>query len=257
MPATPDDHWWFKLTAPVRLALEGRVGWECGAMLAARPLLDLAPRGDGHPVLVFPQMFGGDLTTQPLRAYLQGLGYRAEPWRLGVNPGPSDQLLEACQARLQELHREHRRRVSLVGWSLGGLYAREIAKASPAAVRLVITLGTPFTGKPSPAEIWQMSARLTGEPMGLTERHGPFERTPPVPTTSIYSRSDGIVPWRCSVERPGPTTENIEIESSHLGLAVNPLVLYAIADRLAQPEGGWRPFDRRGPRGWFYADPER
>jgi hypothetical protein len=78
-----------------------------------------------------------------------------------------------------------------------------------------------------------------------------------VPTTSIYSRTDGVVAWQCSVERKGPRTENVEVEANHLGLGLNPLAWYAIADRLAQPEGGWKPFDRRGALSWLYRDPAR
>lgn len=259
MPKTPscDDRWLLQATAPLRLALEGRAGWEHGATLAAQPLLARAPRGDGHPVLTLPLMLGNDLPMQPLRVYLASRGYAPYPWGLGINLGPRGDLLARCLERLHDLHHRHGRRVSLIGWSLGGLYARELAKEAPEAVRLVITLGTPFTGAPRPADVWRLYERLTGEPMGLPERHGPLDRPPPVPTTSIYSRSDGIVPWPCSREREGPRSENIEVESSHLGLGAHPLVWYAIAERLAQPEGAWRPFERRGWRALLYPDPRR
>ncbi len=249
--------WHLHATAPLRLALEGRVGWEIGASLAAQPLLSLAPRGDGHPVLVLPLMLGNDLATQPLRHYLSKQGYAAQPWGLGINAGPRQELMVRCLRHLRELHERHGRSVSLIGWSLGGLYARELAKQAAEIVRLVITLGTPFTGRPKPAEIWQLYEWVTGDQMGLTEVQGPLEQPPPVPTTSIFSRSDGIVPWTASVERESRLTENIEIESSHLGLGVHPLALYAIADRLAQPEGTWRPFERGGWKGNLYPDPRR
>ncbi len=254
-PSAPNP--WLYALAPLRLALEWRAGWEFAAMFATQPLLSQAPRGDGHPVLVLPRFLGCDLSTLPLRSYLIGLGYAVQPWELGVNVGPRDGVMAACLARLETLQSEYGRKVSLIGWSLGGLYARELAKAAPGRVRSVITLGTPFVGDASPSEIWRLYEGMTGDRMGLSTEHGPLEESPPVPTTSIFSRSDGIVAWPGSLEQAGRQTENIEVESSHLGLAVNPLCLYAIADRLAQPEDDWRPFERQGARAWLYPDPQR
>ncbi|MBK1723210.1 esterase/lipase family protein [Thiocystis violacea] len=248
---------WLQASTPFRLALESRAGLEFASLFVAQPFLYGAPTGDGHPVLVLPRLLGCDLSTQPLRHYLSTLGYAASPWELGVNLGPRQGVLRDCLARLAHLHAEHGRAVSLIGWSLGGLYAREMAKEAPDLVRQVITLGSPFTGHQTPADLWAMYEAATGDPMGLPERHGPLDAAPPVPTTSIYSRTDGIVPWNCSLEREGPQTENIEVHSSHLGLASNPLSLFAVADRLAQPEGQWQPFERRGLKAWLYPEPAR
>lgn len=244
-------------TSPLRLALELRVGLEAGAMLVAQPLLRSVPRGDGHPVLVFPRLLGSDLATLPLRAYLTSLGYAAAAWDQGLNLGPHQGVMPAARARLTELRERHGRRVSLIGWSVGGLYARELGKQAPGDVRQVITLGTPLTGRPKPAELWRWIEQTTGQPFGLPETHGSLEAPPPVPTTAIYSRSDGIVPWQDSMQRPGPQVENIEVDSSHLGLGLHPLVLYAMADRLAQPEGQWKPFRRDGLKAVLYRDPLR
>jgi pimeloyl-ACP methyl ester carboxylesterase len=142
--------------------------------------------------------------------------------------------------------------VSLVGWSLGGLYARALALAAPGEVRQVLTLGTPIDGEPRPADLWRGYERLTGRPMGLPADLGDLHGPLPVPTSSLYSRSDGIVPWQHSLLPDGPQAENIEVESSHLGLGVHPLTLYAIADRLAQPADAWQPFSREGLRAWLY-----
>ncbi|MCF7983398.1 MAG: alpha/beta hydrolase [Thiohalocapsa sp.] len=246
-----------QMTAPARLALEARAGWEMGALLAAQPVLAMAPKGDGHPVMVLPLMFGGDLSTGPLRAFLDARGYHAQPWDLGLNLGPRDGVFASCLERLSALSDRHGRKVSLVGWSLGGLYARALAKAAPGQVRCVITLGTPIGGFPKPGDLWRMAEMATGTKMGMPASLGPVEEPPPVPLTSIYSRSDGIVHWRCSVVTAAPRTENVEVESSHLGLGVNPLALYAIADRLALPEDDWRPFERSGVKAWLYRDPGR
>ncbi len=244
-----------QLSAPLRLALEARAPWELGAHVAAQPLLTLAPKGDGHPVLVLPLMFGSDLNTLPLRTFLAGRGYAVSAWGQGVNLGPRAGVFDACRGRLRQLSHRHGHPVSVVGWSLGGLYARALALAAPDEVRQVICLGTPFAGASRAADLWRTYERITGHAMGLPPEldglHGPL----PVPATSIYSRSEGIVPWTQSVEPAAPRAESIAVESSHLGLGVHPLTLYAVADRLAQPAGTWQPFRRDGVLRWLYPEP--
>jgi pimeloyl-ACP methyl ester carboxylesterase len=237
--------------------LELRALGEFGSALALLPLLRRAPRGDGHPVLVLPGLLAGDATTQPLRAFLADRGYAVHGWGLGRNLGLRPGFEERLKARLHDLHRASGRRVSLVGWSLGGVFAREIANALPAAVRSVVTLGSPLRGSPKSTNAWRVYQLVSGQRIDDPALRRPKETPPPVPTTSIYSRSDGIVAWRCSVERAGPQSESIEVIGSHLGLGVNPAVLHALADRLAQPEGRWRPFERSGLRSWIYPDPYR
>jgi pimeloyl-ACP methyl ester carboxylesterase len=241
----------------VRLALEWRAPLEYVAMLTARPLLTMAPRGDGHPVLFFPGLLASDRTTAPLRSFLKDLGYVPYGWNLGTNNGPREGVLEACRKRLRAIVRRHKRKVSLIGWSLGGLYAREFAKEYRKDTRLVITLGAPFTGHPRATNAWRVYERVTGRKLGAADLHEPLRVPPPVPTTSIFSRTDGIVAWQCSLEKEGPMHENIEVVASHLGIGFNPVAWYAIADRLAQPEGEWKPFSRDGGRAWFYRDPDR
>lgn len=239
-----------------RLLLEARAPLEFAASVAAAPWLLSAPRGDGHPVLVYPGFMASDVTTRPLRRLLRTLGHDVAGWEQGRNLGPRDGTLARAQQRIVELHERSGRRVSLVGWSLGGLYARELAKLVPHCVRGVVSLGSPFAGPPDANHAKGLYRLLQ---RGRPSTHAPRDLLPPppVPTTSIYSRSDGIVSWQCSVEAAGPQTESIEVAASHLGLGVNPLALYALADRLAQPEGGWRPFDRGGLRRAFYPDPHR
>ena len=241
----------------LEVLLESRALFEYGAGIAAAPLLRLAPKGDGHPVLVFPGMGASDSSTSVLRRFLRGRGYLAHAWRLGRNLGPTPEVILQSRARIQALRQRHGRRVSLIGWSLGGIYARELAKAVPEDVRLVITLGTPFAGHPRATNAWRLFELLHGRRQHAPGRRDAIRQPPPVPTTSIYSRTDGIVAWHCSVEREGPRAENIEVEASHTGMGVHPAVLYAIADRLAQPEGAWRPFARTGWRRLMYPDPRR
>jgi len=234
------------------LLLEGRAPWEYAALLAAAPWLARLPAGDGHPVLVLPGLGAGDLTTLPLRRFLRERGYTPYPWGLGLNLGPRRGVLEACVERARALQHRHGRPLSLLGWSLGGVYARELAKEMPAATRCVITLGTPFTGHPRATNAWRFYELVSGHAAHDPATMERVRRAPPVPTTSIYSRSDGIVAWQCSVNEAEPQVENIEIHASHVGMGVNPFALYAIGDRLAQDPSRWRAFDASGLRRWFF-----
>ena len=239
------------------LLLEVRAVAELVAFFSMIPLLRLAPPGDGHPVLVLPGLAAGDLSTRPLRAFLKDRGYRAHGWKLGRNLGPRPGVEADMQARLAQLHERYGRTVSIVGWSLGGVYARELARRAPAHVRSVITLGSPFAGDPRASHAWELYELASGRRADDWPGRERMKQPPPVPATAIYSRSDGIVAWQGCLEREGPASENIEVEGSHSGLGHNPAVLYAIADRLAQPEGQWRPFERSGLRSLIYPDPRR
>ena len=252
MAARPDS------VGPPSKALLAReaLAWpEFGAFVATVPWWGLAPRGDGHPVLVLPGLVQSDLSTQPLRSFLNSRGYRASGWGLGRNSGRAGLVDESLLQRLQALHDEHGRTVSLIGWSMGGLFARALARRAPQLVRQVITLGSPFTGPAKASNAWRMYETLSGERAGdpaVVERfRGPLA----VPTTSIYSRRDGIVAWQCCVDAPGPQAENIAVTSTHCGMGHHPAVLYAVADRLAQPEGRWTRFAPAALARWMYPAP--
>jgi pimeloyl-ACP methyl ester carboxylesterase len=245
------------------MMLEGRAPWELAAGLASLPWLRLMrklPHGDGHPVLVFPGLGANDLTTAPLRRFLDQLGYRSQPWGQGFNFGPRAGVLEQCKADLRALYEQHGRPVSLIGWSLGGIYARELAKEMPEQTRCVVTLGTPFTGHPRATNAWRFFELVSGHTVSDPELMAQIRQSPPVPTTSIFSKTDGVVAWRCSVNEPGPLAENIEVHASHIGLGMNPLAMYALADRLAQDPANWQAFEPKGARRWFFKtghDPAR
>ncbi|MCZ7655084.1 MAG: GPI inositol-deacylase [Rhodocyclaceae bacterium] len=214
-----NTHHWYEfdlLQSPglVRLALEWRAPWEFGASIAAKPLLSLAPKGDGHPVLVFPGLIAPDMSTLPLRRFLKGRGYAAAPLEAGHQSWPARGRHRVLPRRLRDLYDAHGRKVSLIGWSLGGIYAREVAKVYPDAVRQVITLGTPFTGHPKATNAWRLYEFVTGHKIGAPELHEPLRTPPPVPTTSVFSRTDGVVAWQCSVERASPLTDNIEVRQA-------------------------------------------
>jgi pimeloyl-ACP methyl ester carboxylesterase len=235
--------------------LEVRAFAEHYAGVALFPFWRAAPLGDGHPIFVLPGLAAGDASTVILRRFLRSRGFSPRGWGQGVNLGLRDGVLERAHDTLQELWAEHGRAVSIVGWSLGGLYARELAKQSPDMVRLVITLGSPFTGHPRETNAWRLYELASGHRISSHDFHGPLRIPPPVPTTSIWSRTDGVVAWQCSVETRRELAENIVVDSSHFGLGAHPACLYAIADRLAQPEGEWRPFHRRNWRQFIYCDP--
>lgn len=229
--------------------LEARVLLELAACLPAYPLLRRAPAGDGHPVLVLPGFLASDFSTRTLRAFLRGRGYSTHGWKLGRNLGPSPELAAAMAERLRELHERHARRVSLVGWSLGGIYARELARRFPTTVRQVITIASPFRDVEAanlPHFLRRVAERrpLRDEAAYRAVLSDPL----PVPSTAIYSRTDAIAPWHACRETGGPFRESIEVESSHLGMGHHPVVLLTIAERLGQAEGGWRPFIP--PAGW-------
>jgi pimeloyl-ACP methyl ester carboxylesterase len=223
------------------LALEGRAWLEFVALLPALPLLKRAPTGDGHPVLCLPGWLASDASTRALRWFLRHRGYHVHGWKLGWNLGPSAATVSGLAGRLTDLRRRHGRRVSLIGWSLGGIYARELACRFPDDVRQVITLASPFRD-PSATTVARWYRSVAPRRAGNGHEHRSRSRTPPpVPCTSFYSRSDGVVAWRSCLDDESPLSENIEVISSHCGMGHHPGVLLAIAERLAQPEGAWRP----------------
>lgn len=216
------------------------------------PMLAGAPRGDGHAVLVLPGFVSSDVSTSMLRLFLRSLGYDAQPWELGRNLGWKSigRESEKLAARLQILRARTGGKVSLIGWSLGGVMARQLAQKLPDDVRQVITLGAPFTGNARASSIAKLYEHVAGELVDgdfmkriLAECRAPLR----VPTTAIYSYGDGIVAWRNCIERSGQRTENIAVRGSHSGLTINPAALFAIADRLAMRDGSWHPF---APTGW-------
>ena len=170
-------------------------------------------------------------------------------------------MLEAARRSLDDAYGKSGRKVSLVGWSLGGVYARELAKRAPGKVRCVITLGTPFAGPPKSTNAWRIYELASGNNIEVEQAKYDLHVAPPVPTTSIFSRSDGIVAWRGSVQEAAfghGRSENVEVVASHIGMGVNPSAWWAVADRLAQPENSWRPFERDTLfKSLVYPDPER
>jgi hypothetical protein len=240
------------------LLAEVRGIFELNASVLLSPLLLRAPRGERHPVLTLPGFLASDLSMAPMRRYLNELGYDTYAWKLGRNIGGVSRMRAALRDLLAEIHGTTGRKVSIVGWSLGGVYARDLALQAPDMVRYVVSLGSPFANDVRATNATRLYEALSGEVIeSNSELHRAIAGDLPVPTTSIYSRTDGIVNWRTCLLRPSDTAENIEVHlASHIGLGVNPAALWAVADRLAQPEGQFRQFDRSGPFAIAYAPPE-
>ena len=236
---------------PRAIAEWGSLAWSAGALMAS------APRGDGHPVLVLPGFMTSDSSTRVLRRFLRMLGYDAHTWNLGRNLGTRaiGQQGEKLIERLREIHEQTGQKVSLVGWSLGGVMARLLARKAPDAVRQVITLGSPFAGSPKSTNVWRLYELMSGSRIDDPNHRAHLAEVaarPSVPCTAIYSKDDGVVAWQTCREDEGATSENIEVHGSHCGLGVNPSVLYAVADRLAQKDGAWGRFERKAGTGWIY-----
>ena len=232
-----------------RLLSESTALLEISANVTLRMQLPwLAPRGDGHPVLLVPGFTASDRSTRQLRRFLQRCGYAAEGWGQGRNIGLSERCLQGIEERIKQLADQQGEQVSIIGWSAGGLYARAIGHGLSEHVRQVITMGSPFKLNESnlhhlPRGIYELHDRLSPAPKD-PEAHldAYWHEPPPVPSTSLYSRRDGIAPWPFCLDHCDPQSENIHVPGSHAGMTYNPLMYFVIADRLSQPRGGWRPF---------------
>ncbi len=228
------------------LLLEPRGLIDIPALFAAAPFLLTAPRGRKHGVVVLPGFGADDGSTVLIRRYLSLLGYDAHGWKRGRNIRSPGVDVPAVIEQIKALQAKHKAPVSLIGWSRGGIMAREIARQIPAIVRMVITLGSPFAD-PTANNVGVIWKLLTGEdvpraPARLKELARPI----PVPATAIYTKADGVVAWRACLEPEGPQAENIEVRSTHIGLGFHAPALWVIADRLAQKWGTWTPFKPRG-----------
>jgi pimeloyl-ACP methyl ester carboxylesterase len=218
----------------------------------SRHLISRWPRGDGHTVLVIPGFMAGPRSTQFLRTFLGQLGYDPRDWGLGFNCGFAPGMRQQLCRRVRELRADAGgARVSIIGWSAGGIYARELARWCPDDVRSVITLGAPFRGNHRASHAWRLWSLLNRgpeaaelvSPLARGDREQPLS----VPTTCLYSKSDGVVAWQCCTSLPAASTDNVEVHSTHFGFGHTLDALYVIADRLSQPENCWRPYELTSP----------
>ena len=237
------------VTHPVQrpsLALLGAEPFRAAFELARHHLVKVRPAkpGDGHPVVIFPGLGAGASSVATLRDHCRALGYEAFDWGQGFNTGPQGDLdtwLGALKSRMVDLLSTHEQPATLIGWSLGGLYAREVGKLMAPHVRQVITIGTPFNADADHTNVGWLFRLLSGSPAALGPALGLRLRTPPpVRTTSIYSRTDGVVAWQtCRHETRSKLVHDIEVDGSHIGMGWNREVLDAVTDRLGQAPGPW------------------
>jgi pimeloyl-ACP methyl ester carboxylesterase len=228
------------------LALESLAVLEYATYLASTPLLRSRPSGDGHPILVLPGFTASDSSTQPLRSTLKDHGYPVHGWGLGPNVGPHPRILRGLERRFEVLVERHGQPLSLIGWSLGGIYARELARAYPSAVRQVITMASPYRfreGDRSHASDLYDTVAPRRDPLQTRVDREEARPPLPVPSTSIYTRADGVVHWTACIEAEGDRRENVEVLGTHGGLGWNVAALVVVLDRLAQPAGTWAPFE--------------
>ena len=208
------------------------VAWHVPRLLAG--LGPLGPRGpvDGPPTLVIPGFMASDRTTMELRRGLARGGWRVHPWEMGLNKGAKVDTLVRLKARLDAV--SDKRKVLLVGWSLGGLYARELARAHPEMVRGVVTLGSPFSGDlRTNTNVRAFYEWIAGHQVDRP----PFPHIlikPPVPALAIWSRRDGIVSVRAARGMDGERDKAVELDSSHMGFAVSRIVLEQINREIAK-----------------------
>ena len=218
---------------------EARVVWECATAAVALPLLARQRGKSQRPVLVIPGFFASDTHTWALRKHLTDCGFAAYPWEQGINRGPRGDTLRQLARRVRAIAREHGEPVQLVGWSLGGLLARVVANRLRAHVSRVITLGSPLNGNPQCSRLSALFERASGRSLVDRGVRRLLRESNTVPVTSIFSRTDGVVAWQASAQPQGPHT-CIEVQSSHIGMVVNPEVLDVVARQLAKPA---KPFE--------------
>lgn len=231
-----------------------RVLVEVVCLRASRRVLEkLAPKGDGHAVMVLPGFLGGDGYSSALRRFLTSLNYSVHGWGMGRNLGPRQGVLEALERNLHRVAERSEGQVSLVGHSLGGIFAREMARQFPDKVRQVISLGSPFGEGRMSASIPARLFTALNPPSEIPVDQDLLSHVPPVPTTAIYSKGDGIVNWRTTFQRDGHAqTQSIQVRGSHCGMTLNPAIWLLIAECLATDANDWRPFERRAWRSLVY-----
>jgi len=221
-----------------------KVWGELGRSFKFRRTYKPTTKGDGHPVLVIPGFLGSDYSTGRVRRFLKKLGYTPYGWGLDRNLGDISKL-NVLLEKAEKLYNIHGEKVSLLGWSLGGVYARQIAKAKPEIIRQVITMGSPFAGIDQPNNAkWLYDLINKGKVVSEADKEKwmkDIAAPAPVPTTAIYSKNDGIVPWQACMEQTVDAIhQNVRIEGCHFGLGHNPEVWLILEDRLQYTRENWK-----------------
>ena len=237
--------------------LEGRGLLEMALLPVSLPLLIEAPVGDGHPVLLVPGFMASEASLIALKLFLQNKGYDVHTWGLGRNMGFRSKHANALPQKIRYLHHITGKKVSLVGWSLGGVFSMYGAQNALECVRSIITLGSPVsvetTGSQSPnlvKALYRMVSHRLGASAHMMQPRAKVmreRRRLAIPTSCLYSLSDGVVPpQEATIDGDPAMHENIQVPGSHIGLGFNGIVLAIVAERLAQPDNEWMPFTAQG-----------
>ncbi|MFT4826500.1 MAG: pimeloyl-ACP methyl ester carboxylesterase [Halioglobus sp.] len=226
----------YQLKAPTIAAVAGESlsALEFTRLAAALPSLARQPKGAGDPVMVLPGFGASDASTAPLRRYLTWLGYEVRGWGLGRNAGQVATMLPSVVDQVRMMSEQFKSEVHLIGWSLGGVFARETARDYPGYVSQVVTMGSPVVGGPKYTTMGRIFEKRGADLDEIEATIAARESTPiQVPLTCIYSKRDGIVGWQASIDRHSPQVEHIEVYTTHLGLGISPDVFKIIAKKLA------------------------
>ena len=198
------------------------------------PRLRRAPRGDGRPAIALPGWKAPDATTAPLRGYLRSLGHDARGWGFGINQGDVEAKRDEMVVKVRSLAEECGRSVNLLGWSLGGVVAREVAREAPEAVHRVVIYGSPVVG--GPTHTAGVDAYDPAEVERIRTLQAHLDQTQPIstPITAIFTRNDTVVDWRACIDRYSLDVTTIEVGSTHVGLGIDPDVWLTVAEALAE-----------------------
>ena len=235
-----------KLPSIARMIAEPFGLTELVNVIPAWGILESLPNGNGEPVMVIPGLTTNDISTTIVRKFLKFKGFNVYGWELGVNIKYSDSLEEKLIKRIDDIYQKHQQKVSIIGWSLGGITMRLLAKHEPKNIKQLIALGAPvakITGATNVTWWYQLLTQEKTEDFNQQWAKD-ISAKPTMPSTSIYSKTDGMVSWEyCMDWETGPQTQNIEVLCNHLGFGMTPTVWYILVDRLRQPEDNWQHFD--------------
>lgn len=217
---------------PLRLFLAEPLGFAEPVLRRFRPPLDIAPAADPKVVMLLPGFAAHPLRMRYMAQQLERAGHVVKRWGLGFNFGPSEGTLEVLEARLEAIHAAHGQKVVLVGWSLGGIFARELAKRRPELVAKVVSMGTPFSRTPYGNNVWRAYHLVTGHAVHAPPIEARLAEKPPVETVALWSPRDGVIAPRCAAGLPGERDRAVALRCSHLGFSNSAQAIHAVLAEL-------------------------
>jgi pimeloyl-ACP methyl ester carboxylesterase len=202
-----------------------------------RRKVEVARTTNPQVAMILPGFGAHPMRMRYLARQLEAAGHTTKRWGLGFNWGPTEEAFDQVEERLLQLHARHGRKVVLIGWSLGGLYAREIAKRQPDAVAKVISMGSPFSGSPRANNVWRAYQFITGHSVDAPPIAGELRVKPPVETVALWSANDGVIAPRCAAGRPGERDRAIPLRCTHMGFTYDPQVIHTLLAELESVRG--------------------